>query len=267
MQAGQLHAQYLGVRSSDSYGRARGLRDHCNGVISELQTFRDNYQGMLPTEAVTAINGIVNSTGALIQDTSGTKDSQQEQVWAVLVLLAAFETEMSFMLSNTQEYIRTLSERAFSHLQRMIVVDLSFREKWQKAYEQGEVPAEKLGAVHLLWHGIWAFKIGAAGARTDLVYQEPALDMTDVQKYVEGIVLTEWKKAGPGDKAEQRFEEARSQANRYAQGVLAGTELAGYRYAVVVSSEQVQVPSDFSQDGIVYRHINISVNPKTPSRV
>jgi hypothetical protein len=125
----------------------------------------------------------------------GPPDALRERVWAALVSLVAFETEMSFLLSDVQASIRSRSERAFSHLQRSIVVDESIRARWLKAFKEGEVACEKLGAVHLLLHGIWAFKVDAAGARTDLVLEEPAGDVAAVQRYADGLVLTEWKKA------------------------------------------------------------------------
>ena len=160
-----------------------------------------------------------------ITETTGTQSSLEERVWAALVMLGAFESEMSFILSDVQEVIRARSELAFAHLQRSIVVDQAFRKKWKTAFKKGEVECEKLGAIHLLQHGIFAFKVDAAGARTDLVFQEPAGDLTAEQRYVDGFVLTEWKKAAQEAKAEQRFEEARAQARRYAQGALAGSEL------------------------------------------
>jgi hypothetical protein len=142
-----------------------------------------------------AIDDFVARTGSLITDENGTPDSKQERVWAALVSLAAFETEMSFILSDVQESIHVRSERAFLHLQRSIVADADFRAKWVSAFDNGEVACEKLGAVHLLLHGIWAFKVDAAGARTDIVYQEPINDPNNLQRYADGIVLTEWKKA------------------------------------------------------------------------
>lgn len=266
MEAGHLHAQYLAVRSSDSYGRGKRLREQGERVLAALGAFRDSFQQVLPPPAVTAIDDFVARTGTMIHDTSGTPDSLQERVWAALVLLAAFETEMSFLLSDVQESIRSRSERAFSHLQRSIVVDEDLRAKWQKALEQGEVACEKLGAVHLLLHGIWAFKIDAAGARTDLVFQEPAGDFIAAQRYADGFVLTEWKKAAKDSESGQRFEEARLQARRYAHGPLGATELTGYRYAVVVSHRQVAIPEDLREGGIVYRHVNVAVDPRTPSQ-
>lgn len=152
---------------------------------------------------------------------------------------------LSFLLSDVQESIRSRSERAFSHLQRSIIVDEDLREKWNKAFESGEVACEKLGAIHLLLHGIWAFKVDAIGARTDLVFQEAAGDFIADQRYAEGFVLTEWKKAAKDSQSDQRFE-------GYAQGPLGAIELTGYRYLVVVSRQQVDIPDDLREGGIVY---------------
>jgi hypothetical protein len=266
MEAGHLHAQYLAVRSSDSYGRAKRLREQGERVLVALRAFRDSFHQVLPPPAVTAIDDFVARTSTLINDTTGTADLLQERVWAALVLLAAFETEISFLLSDVQESIRARSERAFSHLQRSIVVDEDVRAKWQKAFDDSEVACEKLGAVHLLLHGIWAFKVDAAEARTDLVFQEPAGDFIAAQRYADGFVLRGWKKAAEDSQSHQRFEEARSQARRYAQGPLAATELTGYRYAVVISRLQVEIPEDLREGGIMYRHVNVAVAPRVPLR-
>lgn len=267
MEAGQLHAQYLTVRASDSYGRAKRLREQSERVVTALRSFRESFHELLPVPAVNALDDFVAKTGVLVNDTTGTADLLQERVWAALVQLAAFETEMSFLLSDVQESIRARSERAFAHLQRSIVVDPDVRAKWQKAFGDGEVACEKLGAVHLLLHGIWAFKIDAVvAARTDLVYQEPAADLTAVQRYADGLGLTEWKKASVDAESHKRFEEARSQARRYAEGPLATTELHAYRYAVVVSRHRVEVPGDVREGAVVYRHINVAVEPQLPSQ-
>jgi hypothetical protein len=80
-------------------------------------------------------------------------------------------------LSDVQESIRTYSERAFAHLQRSIVADEEIQRKWLCAFGKGEVACEKLGGVDLLSHGIWAFKVDARGARTDLVFQDSDVDL------------------------------------------------------------------------------------------
>lgn len=267
MRAGELHAQYLGVRSSDPYSRGRRLHEQSEGILSALQSFRAAFAGSLPPPALAAIDGFVAAHGNLIARTAhGTADELQERTWAALVLLAAFETEISFLLSDVQASIRARAERAFSHLQRSLVVDASMRDKWLKAFTAGEVECEKLGAVHLLLHGIWAFKVDATGARTDLVFQEPVVDLAVAQRSSEGLVLTEWKKASLPDDPLQKFEDARAQARRYAQGALAGIELTSTRYVVVVSRRQIEVPDDLNEAGVMYRHVNIPVEPEVPSR-
>jgi hypothetical protein len=201
----------------------------------------------------------------LLRKTDGSP-SREELVWAGLVALGAFETELSYLLADAQQAIRSRSELAFAHLQRSIVVDEVFREKWQAAFATGETACEALGAVHLLSHGIWAFKVSAKGERTDLVYQEPIIDFAREPSYADGLVLREWKKVNASGEAESKFEEARNEAHRYGQGVLAGNELTSYRYGIVVSEEHVQVPDDITRDGVIYRHINIAVKPKPPSK-
>jgi hypothetical protein len=228
IQAGTLYAQYLHVRSSDSYGSSKRLREQSKDVLNEILALQAGFRESLPLTAIAAIDKFVTTSGKLITDAADIYDAAQEQVWAFLVALAAFEAELSFFLSDNQESIRTRSERAFHHLQRSIVADEDFRRKWQNAFEAGEVPCERLGAVHLLLHGIWAFKVDAVGARTDLVFQEPA-ELRGVQRYAAGLVLTEWKKAATANEADQRFQEARSQAKRYSQGPLLGTELTHLR--------------------------------------
>lgn len=266
MKAAELHAQFLSVRSSDSFGRTGRLREEGERIIAEVSGFGDRFQKSLPREVADRIEEFKKKATPLFQKTDGTPDSREELVWAGLVTLSAFEPEISFLLADVQQAIRSRSELAFAHLQRSIVVDEEFRKKWQAAFSSGEVKCEALGAVHLLSHGIWAFKVNAEGERTDLVYQEAAARFEREQSNAEGLVLTEWKKAASKGQAEAKFKEARDQARRYGRGVLAGNELTSYRFAIVVSEEHIPVPDDISHEGIVYRHINIAVKPKPPSK-
>jgi hypothetical protein len=152
-------------------------------------------------------------------------------------------------------------------LQRLLAVDDDVRSKWKAAFERGEVRCEQLGAVHLLSHGIFAFKINADGARTDLVFPDEPIEASVTRRGIEGLVLTEWKLADAGN-ATDRFEEARRQAELYRQGPLVGTELAGYRYAIAVSLTDLPreaMLDDMEIGGVVYRHINISIEPRSPS--
>jgi hypothetical protein len=266
MQAGELHARFLMINSSDTYGRARRLREHCEGSLKALELYAESHKDRIPAFVVGRIKEFVGNHRTLFSDASGTSDSLDQRVWAALVLLGGLESEISFALSDIQEEIRARSERAFVHLQRSIVADPEVHSKWGKAYANGEVDCEQLGGVHLLAHGIFAFKVGAQGERTDLVYQDIVSDLADKERYADGLVLTEWKKAKTVKEAEKQFVAARKQAANYAVGSLGGTELTEYRYAVVVSDDAVATPQDIREGLVTYRHINVAVNPKSPSK-
>jgi hypothetical protein len=266
LRAGELHARFQSVRSSDGYGRGARLREQMERIVAALKSFREAYQDSLPPAATAAVDEFLARTEGLIADTSSSPDSREERVWAALVMWGAFETEMSFLLADVQEMIRTRTARAFEHLQRSIVADPDIRRKWQAAFAAGETACEALGAVQLLSHGIWAFKVNAAGERTDLVYRDGAPDTARMQAVADGLVLTEWKKAADGADASALFESALMQAELYAQGALGGIELTRYRYLVLVSGKRVPEPGDRQTNSTLYRHVNIAVDPDSPSR-
>ena len=83
--------------------------------------------------------------------------------------MSEFKSEFELTVGGSVEHAKSLVERAFIHLQRTIVVDHDIRKKWKSAFNTGEIACERLGAVHLLSHGIWAFKADALGERTDLI--------------------------------------------------------------------------------------------------
>jgi hypothetical protein len=259
--AGEFHASFLAVRFTDNFGRGSRLGAQAKRIVAALRDFRGSFDG-LPVQVADCIDAFLADAGAVIEFQQD-QSPDEYALWHGLVLLSALEAEVSYLLSDTQELLRSRSELAFTHLQRLLVVDGGARKKWEAAFEVGELRCEQLGGVHLLWHGIWPFKVDAAGARTDLVFPEP-LDLTAARGAL-GLVLTEWKTAGDGNAA-QRFDEARRQADLYKRGPLAGTELTAYRYAIVVSREEVDVPEDINSDGTIYRHVNIAVAPRRPSR-
>jgi hypothetical protein len=260
-EAANLYAQFLISRKDDNFGVGSVIGEESRSVFEELKTFRQSFDATLPPNVRKCLDKFLNERPAQIikeQLVLGL------EVKAGPVLLTAFEAEMSFLLSDAQEVIRARSERAFLHLQRLLAVDDVIQDRWKTAFNAGETACEKLGDVHLLWHGIFAFKINAQGARTDLIFSEP-IDASLVQKGVEGLVLTEWKVADERNAA-RRFEEARKQAALYQRGALVGTELTGYRYAVVVSrTELSNVPDNLPIGGVIYRHINIAITPRSPS--
>ena len=262
--AARLHATFLAIKASDSYGRGKVLASSFKRLREDLIAYQAGSGTDLPDAARTALQRFIDDTASLTNNAGNTAALREEGTQALLMMLAAFEPEMTFLLKDHQEILRSRADRAFEHLQRMIVVDDEFRGKWQAAFGHGEVTCEQRGGVHLLYHGIWAFKVDAAGGRTDLVYQEPINDVGQARRAADGLVLTEWK-LDHGDGA-AAFARARIQAELYRKGGLAGIEMTRYRYAVVVSKHPVSTPADMLIGNVTYRHINVVVDPQLPSR-
>ncbi|MDW9805263.1 hypothetical protein GOA91_20490 [Sinorhizobium meliloti] len=255
-----MHAGFLAVNSGSPYGADKSLQRHCEQILSSVERLQNTFRSLLPPEASDAIDKFMGDAGQQIRN-NGAGDAGL--VRTIIVKLVAFEAEMTYWLDSPMEKVRAASELAFMHLQRLIVADEEYRKKWQSAFSSHETHCEKLGATHLLWHGIWAFKVDSVGGKTDLVYQEPL--RAGATPVALGVVLTEWKRADedPAD----RFQEAFRQAEAYSSGVLAGVELASHRYLVVVTRRQFPPPADIVVGQVTYRHINIAVDPYSPSVV
>jgi hypothetical protein len=265
LRAGELYALFQSYQQEDSYGAGRYLREQCSAVVRSIEEFRDQFALGLPTSVVARIDYFLGTATAK----AAKEDTGQRGARGALVALAGLETEITFLLTGRQEFIRARSERAFLHLQRSLAADPDVSAKWNNALQDGEVACERLGSVHLLSHGIFAFKVDARGARTDLIFNEPPPELL-VARGIEGMVLTEWKIASDAKSGSAGFVAARAQADLYAQGVLAGTELSSHRYLIVVTQKELPlhvVPADdLTARGMIYRHVNIVIQPKVPSK-
>lgn len=250
------YVQFRGA-GSEPYGAAKELGHQANDTYQSILRFRENNKTALPIPVAEALDKF--SSGQPGQVLTATPELKQ--ALAAITYLSTLEAELSYLLSDSEELLRTRTELAFAHLNRTLVVDKFARENWTNAFDDsGEVRCEALGAVHLLLHGVWAFKVDAKGARTDLIYNDPSPE-------VDGLVLTEWKVADETNAA-KRFEEARKQADLYAVGPLGGIELRTTRYLVVVTKKALSgglVPIDHRDSGVTYRHINVVIAADTPS--
>lgn len=172
-------------------------------------------------------------------------------------------------MSDPQAHIRKTVEIAFAHLQRTIVVDKQKRTQWNDSEKEKEklkeTDYEKLGDIHLLSHKIWAFKINAAGERTDLVLSEPIKPEDVLYQSVEGLVLTEWKVVRE-DNSQTIISNALEQAQRYRTGSLYSLMLHNYCYLVLVSETDFKIEKDtIIKDNVTFRIIKIITNPESPS--
>jgi len=196
-----------------------------------------------------------------------------KRVAKMAIFLRLLECETSYFFTDQQRYLHKSVEISFSHLQRIIEVDKVVQEKWSAAANY-ETDVEKLGALHLLSHKIYAFKSDALGQKTDLIFQELSVaeklekEINNLRDCVEGLVLTEWKIANEIN-LEKKVAEAKEQAEIYSTESLAPLELRDYRYLIIVSETHLKIPEHlrlFKENEINYRVINIAYKPQCPSK-
>ena len=256
LEAGAYFRRSTGDVQHDQYGTGEVLLSHAKAVGAEIELLSKS--DMLPGLALACVKQFGERWTQLTGHAVGGPETPQ-----LLAQLALFQGEFTQLMADTEAVGRSLVARAFAHLQRSIVVDADIRAKWNAAFNSGETECEKLGACHLLLHGIWAFKVNAQGERTDLVLSHP-LDPREAQEAAEVLTLTEWKKVDQGQEA-PRADEAYMQAKLYSSGSLYGVELKLTRYLILVSKDYLPPLQSRIDGNFVYRHINVAVAPSTPS--
>jgi hypothetical protein len=185
-----IYAGFLGNTSAKTLaGADEAIHTSCIAVWDDMLRFRTEFGGVVVAADAALDRFTVENSLATIKG----YDSDFNRTRVLVLKLIALGAEVSHALHDRSEQVRSASELAFQHLQRLIVVDADLRQKWADAFNAGETHCEKIGAAHLLWHGILAFKVDAAGGGTDLVYQEPVRE--EDLAGVRGLVLTEWKVA------------------------------------------------------------------------
>lgn len=258
-----LSSLYIGAQASRPSSLPpvmRPLWDNADGLKEEIGRFTERHCQIIPRQALEAANGYLGRQPHYPSSTRSYPALMEK-----IVAISSFESEFSYFISGHGEAVKRITERAFLHLSRSLVVDEQLRNRWVTALETHETAVEKLGGVHLLHHGIWGFKIDASGERTDLVLSEPIRDFGQVERSTDGLVLTEWKVFRDRGDPARLWEDALAQADRYAEGCLAATELMDTRYLVLVTMIRVEAPENKVRGGVTYRHINIALTPDPPS--
>jgi hypothetical protein len=187
-------------------------------------------------------------------------------VMAYTAVLAAFRSEFDHLFTDHEAIIRSRVARAFLHLQRSLIADEDIHNKWERAFAVGETACEKLGALHLLSHGILAFKAYAPGERTDLILGDRLVIDDSLIAGTEGIVLTEWKCVRVDDKPADKQREAKAQALRYSTGAMAGFELHSERYLVLVGDQEFASIADEREGAVLYKTVPLFLARETPSK-
>jgi hypothetical protein len=171
LHAGKFLVDALKVHSSDVHQTYRkSLLPEFKEISDEISELRKTYEADLPVKAVDALKRYESYDWyGKVKNPGGSDTGHAIQV---LAPLAAFRSEFEYLINDMEIEARNITELAFEHLRRQIVVDDAIQRKWRNAFSKHEPECEKLGAVHLLGHGIWAFKAESKGA-TDLVFGDP----------------------------------------------------------------------------------------------
>jgi hypothetical protein len=263
LDAGAFLLRTTEADKSDRCGVAWHLSRNADEIVSDLKKLRSD--ASLPDTLNESLERFLGEYDSCFGSGKINKPSKFTELGGVLPVLASFRSEFEYLLADTEIVARSLSVRAFTHLQRSIIADQSVRERWQEAFEKGETACEGLGACHLLAHGVWGFKTSATGERTDLVLGTPLAIDDDVRRAANALILTEWKLVREKRDLSAKIKEAYLQAKRYSEGILAGFELASRRYLVLVSRDHLRIPVERREAEAVYEYRNLAVSPLTPS--
>ncbi|MCA3013780.1 MAG: hypothetical protein INH41_15480 [Myxococcaceae bacterium] len=262
-QAGLFVVQTAAAVGSDYYGVLNSVvLPNATETFALLARFHETHQLALPPAAARALKQFIELQGKFFRDG---KASGFPALQGMIALLQSIRAEVTHHLTDLEFAQHRRVERAFEHLKRSLIVDEQLAARWTAAFDKHETHCEKLGAVHLLAHGLWAFKASEAGAATDLLLGSPLETDDHVDAVAEALVLTEWKRVTDAKDLSAHAAKARSQAAKYAAGILGGVELRSFRYLVFVSERDLVMPKDIADGAVVYRHINIPVTAKPPS--
>jgi len=146
-----IYAGFLGNTSAKTLaGADEAIHASCIAVWDDMLRFRGEFGGVIAAADAAfdrfTVGNSIDAIRAYGSDFNRTR---------VLVLkLIALGAEVSHALHDRSEQVRSASELAFQHLQRLIVVDTELRQKWADAFKAGETHCEKIGAAHLplAWH-------------------------------------------------------------------------------------------------------------------
>jgi hypothetical protein len=265
LDAGHFFAQILQVYSSDMYGGASVLLSSATEIYRALKSYYDRHTATLPLPARECLRLFFSNCHAKFESEVQGRDAQFQVVQFRLTALKSLQSELTYLLADTEVVAKNLATRAFLHLQRAIVADVATRRTWREAFETGEPACERLGANHLLLHGIWAFKAHSEGERTDLVLGERLQVTPQIESAAQALVLTEWKLVREPSELSAKAEEAFKQAKLYGVGSLAGFEVKTKRYLVMVSRHRIEMPPNRTDADIEYEFVNIAVEPSVPS--
>jgi hypothetical protein len=108
-------------RGKDGYSAEKHhLLPQCRSVREEIQRFLEDHSKSILSRAAECVHRFLETRPEVFHDPGVQRDSA---VQFVVTAFIALQSEFEYHISDLQEVARRQSERAFTHLQRLIVVD------------------------------------------------------------------------------------------------------------------------------------------------
>lgn len=262
--AAEYVAAVLPRAPGDGFGVVRKrIAREMTEITTALETFHKNFARNLEAPAVKALESFLSDKWV---------SDAPEMINANLVGIAALltlQSEFNYTLRDIEALMRIRADNAFDHLRALLHVDKELRGRWRAALaNENEPGCERLGALHLLSHGIRGFKMHGQRSITDLVFQEP-LDNEAIGGAQNALILTEWKVVRQPKEMKDKVEEAIAQMREYRAGVLGHSELRNTRYIVVVTNVVVKHQRVVSskESNVIYHVETLPLHGLTPSEV
>ena len=242
----EARSNLLQNNSSDAYDSMKTIAQYANNCYKNIESYKTDFKQHLPYGVLVLMENFLCSNkskfSGICNDDNMVKDQRNQLIISAIIELCLLEAEISYLLTDTQEYIRKSVEFAFAYLKRLIMANKSVRNIWQENWDdEREEHFERLGGEHLLTQKIWAFKANSDKERTDLILKESINIQDPLYTSAEGLVLTEWKKVVDPKETTSLIEKAKKQASRYRSGSLAPLELSNYCYLIMVSKEELEI--------------------------
>jgi hypothetical protein len=177
-QSGEYISNTLPIAPGDGFGIIRRwLAAELRAIVNELETFKDSLPNELPPAAIHELDRILK------RDWFTDRPEQINENLVSIGALITFRTSFDYLIQDTEIEARSRTELAFEHIRRILLIDNDVRQKWRDRYiENRETGCEKLGALHLLSHGILAFKISGQGALQTLPLTSPLIPTTPLSQ-------------------------------------------------------------------------------------
>src|SRR5258708_6131781 len=105
------------------------IMPEARGLGMALRTFHHQHRNHLPDNARRFLETFLQTSAGVVPDATGPMDLQPIVAWQL------FRSQFEYALRDSEQVVVGATERAFAHLQRLIVADPTVGRTWQAAFK------------------------------------------------------------------------------------------------------------------------------------